>query len=838
MKKTSVDLFNLEEVLENLRHYLPTQAPLKDFIHHNTLHAFQDRDFHQALYDASNRFGYKTYLSLSEFRNKHKQGLISDYQLNHAILRMHPSDDLQVWKDLALKAVFNENVSFKSGLLRHFWKEKYHINLGKAVHPKLFRILSNFLDQGIAIRKFPFAYKGLISSLREMEGAAAVSLFSNSRARQLLLHTHCNPEHLLELLVGDPLLYEQYLFDQQFEHPGWSGMFATLETSPELLLERRMVHLKDLIALELLLEIDALDARFGENNWKPLAHSLTDGSFNTEPGSQYKTYFDVLAIWQEASEWQYYDEVLSGISLARPKPYEKIGTPSFDAFLCIDDRECSFRRHLEMQDPGCRTFGTPGFFNVEFYYQPEHGKYYTKSCPAPVTPAYLIREHHKNGTRKTDVHFTNHTHSLVFGWLISQTLGFFSAFRLMLNIFKPSVSPATSFSFRHMHKKSSLIIEHQSDMKKVNGLQIGFTTNEMADRMEGLLKSTGLTSGFADIVYIIGHGASSVNNTHYAGYDCGACSGRPGSVNARVAAFMLNHPVVRDILMQRGITISSNTVFLGALHDTTRDEIEFYDDEMLSDGHKIQHHAHAAAIRKALTENAYERSRRFELLNSDSTVEKVHEQVKQRSVSLFEPRPELNHATNALCIVGRRSLTEHLFLDRRAFMNSYDPEGDKDGKYLMQILKAAAPVCGGINLEYYFSRTDNYRLGAGTKLPHNVMGLIGVSNGIDGDLLPGLPLQMIEVHDPLRLMIIVEQKYTLVSKVLDSHLPTKEWFDKNWINLICVDPVTRQFFRYEKGHFVDYVPQNMQIKKMEDSHKLFNSVIDNLPVMLTREVTL
>jgi uncharacterized protein len=54
-------------------------------------------------------------------------------------------------------------------------------------------------------------------------------------------------------------------------------------------------------------------------------------------------------------------------------------------------------------------------------------------------------------------------------------------------------------------------------------------------------------------------------------------------------------------------------------------------------------------------------------------------------------------------------------------------------------------------LEYYFSRVDNQKLGAGTKLPHNVMGLIGVANGIEGDLRPGLPLQMIEVHDPVKI---------------------------------------------------------------------------------------
>jgi uncharacterized protein YbcC (UPF0753/DUF2309 family) len=129
-----------------------------------------------------------------------------------------------------------------------------------------------------------------------------------------------------------------------------------------------------------------------------------------------------------------------------------------------------------------------------------------------------------------------------------------------------------------MDKFSKLTIENHNTEIKEDGMQIGFTITEMADRVEGLLKSIGLVKDFAPIIYAVGHGASSVNNTHYAGYDCGACSGRPGSVNARVISYMANHPEVRSILRDRGIEIPAKTIFLGALHDTTRDEIEFYDD--------------------------------------------------------------------------------------------------------------------------------------------------------------------------------------------------------------------------------------------------------------------
>ena len=57
---------------------------------------------------------------------------------------------------------------------------------------------------------------------------------------------------------------------------------------------------------------------------------------------------------------------------------------------------------------------------------------------------------------------------------------------------------------------------------------------------------------------------------------------------------------------------------------------------------------------------------------------------------------------------------------------------------------------------FSIERIAESTVGAGTKLPHNVMGLIGVANSSDGDLRPGLPVQMIEVHDPVRLLVIVE----------------------------------------------------------------------------------
>src|SRR5215203_4898567 len=115
------------------------------------------------------------------------------------------------------------------------------------------------------------------------------------------------------------------------------------------------------------------------------------------------------------------------------------------------------------------------------------------------------------------------------------------------------MSPAISNAFVHMHKHSQLTIENKSIDDRENNLQVGFTISEMATRVEGLLRGIGVTKDFAPLIYVIAHGSSSANNPHHGAHDCGACSGRPGSVNARVFSFMANHPKVRALLQDRDI---------------------------------------------------------------------------------------------------------------------------------------------------------------------------------------------------------------------------------------------------------------------------------------------
>ncbi|RXK52384.1 YbcC family protein [Aquirufa rosea] len=826
--------FHVEHVLHELKHYLPAQAPLMDFVHHNTLHAFQHLPFHEALKTAQTTLGYQVYLSLEQFRDLYDTKRINDDILNNVIEKRKGVKKLSDWKYKLLQQKVSELPKPRIGALRGQWKQVHNIDLDSMVHPHLFRLISSYLDQGISIWRFPIEKHGFWEAVKELERNSWVSLFKGKRAKSLLQNENTTLEDLLTILVGShPHLFEQYLFDQQFAHQGWSGMVSTVEDLPQTLLDRREISLLDLIKLECLLEIDAIDYLLSKE-WIGIGNTLDDTLPSLHDPVEDSEIMEILSIFQEAFEWTYYDQVLAGLQQESNKSKNN-AVKSFQGLFCIDDRECSFRRYLEAIDPKCDTYGTPGFFSVEFFYQPIGGKFYSKLCPAPVTPKYLIKEIGDEKKRETDPHFSKHSHNFYTGWIISQTLGFWSALKLFGNIFKPRMSPATASSLRHMDKFSKLQVDYDALFQQENGLQIGFKEDEMANRVEAMLKSIGLVKDFAPIVYAVGHGASSVNNPHYAAYDCGACSGRAGSVNARVVSQMANKPEVRAILRERGIDIPKETIFVGALHDTTRDEIVFYDDELKDENYKNLHAQHVQVFEKALDLNAKERSRRFESINTELSPREIHEKIRLRSVSLFEPRPELNHATNALCLVGRRELSKGVFLDRRSFLNSFDYRVDPEGNFLLNILKAAAPVCGGINLEYYFSRVDGEKLGAGTKLPHNVMGLFGVANGIDGDLRPGLPSQMTEVHDPIRLLMIVEHFPDVILQTIQKSPETYEWFINDWVILASINPETKEIQVFKNGQFYPYTPINRHLEHIQDIEELLESNQENFPVYLIQQ---
>lgn len=847
--------FDADSVIHELKHFLPAQQALKDFIHHNSLHAFQQMKFYDAIFKASEIFGFQVHLQLEEYRQLHQTGRIREDILVKVVAAKKGMAAVKEWKQKLQQQEYDSIRHPRIGRLRKHWKQKYQLDIDNKVHPLLFRILCSFLDQGIAIESFPVVNKNFTESIREIERNGLVSFFKTKQIRALFLSGNYSISSLLQTIVGKEEYFEQYLFDQQFAHHGWSGFVSAVEDNPQTLLDKKKISLQELIEFELLLELDVLHHMFGDR-WKPLAQDITELPTHLFAGLDKTEFAEVIELWQDAFEWSYYDSVLKGLLVAGKKrelQTNKAATtvtasnsPSLQAIFCIDEREDSIRRHIEAVDKNAETLGAPGFFGVEFYFLQQGSKFYDKLCPAPVTPKYLIKEYDAQPVKQEELIYTKLTHGIVSGFLLSMSFGFWAFVKKIQMLFRPKMSPAISNAYGHMDKQSKLTIENKDLSDTENGLQIGYTVEEMAIRGEGFLRGIGLIKNFAPVIYLVSHGSSSANNPHHGAHDCGACSGRPGATNARVQAFILNHLKVRAVLAAKGIVIPGSTQFIGSMHDTAADVMGYYDEEILSEENAAAHLINKQHFETALNLNAKERSRRFASINTRQQLEQVRKAIHSRSVSLFEPRPELGHGTNTLAIIGRRQTSKRLFLDRRAFLNSYDHTTDADGTILAAVMRPIGLVCGGINLEYYFSRVDNIRMGAGTKLPHNVMGLFGVANSSDGDLRPGLPWQMIEVHDPVRLLVIVEHRPDIVLKAIQSSPEVFEWYKNEWVHIVALHPDEQQFYYFKNGVFEKYEPitevsaiktiHNMEefiegAKEMETNH-IVHATEENLPVYL------
>ncbi|MEZ6089929.1 MAG: DUF2309 domain-containing protein [Pirellulaceae bacterium] len=507
--------------------------------------------------------------------------------------------------------------------------------------------------------------------------------------------------------------------------------------------------------------------------------------------------------------------------------------PAFAAVFCIDDREESFRRHLEEVDPECVTSSAAGFFAVAMYYQGADHAHYRPLCPAPVTPRHYVREEplfsavdvgQRRAQRRRhlgQVTHQVHAHSrtMLGGWFTG-VFGAVATFPMVARIMAPRLTSKIREQVGSLVRPpaTELHLEREADEPGSTPESLGYSLDEMADIVVRILQDIGMVKDFPPLVLFFGHGSSSLNNPHESAYNCGACSGGRGGPNARAFAVMANDPRVRKRIETRGITLSEDVRFVGAYHNTCNDHVEYYDLDALPRTHRGLFRRIEQSVDQARARNAHERARRFESAPLDLSPTAALEHVEQRAEDLSQARPEYNHATNALVIVGRRDWTRGLFMDRRAFLTQYDPSvDDENATILNRILQAAIPVCAGISLEYYFSTVDVEGYGCGSKLPHNVASMIGVMTGAASDLRPGLSQQMVEIHEPMRITFVLETTPETINRIIDSNPPIARLVRGGWVHVALIDPETSSILRYVDGRFEPYIPESNDLPEVASS---------------------
>ncbi|MDP5081906.1 MAG: DUF2309 domain-containing protein, partial [Winogradskyella sp.] len=328
----------------------------------------------------------------------------------------------------------------------------------------------------------------------------------------------------------------------------------------------------------------------------------------------------------------------------------------------------------------------------------------------------------------------------------------------------------------------------------------GISSEERIKMAEGALKAMSLTSDFASLVMIVGHGSSTVNNPHATGLDCGACGGHTGEANSKVAAAVLNDAEVRKALVEKGIEIPESTWFLACQHDTTTDKVTIFNENLIPSSH-----THEIIELKESLEKAGKTARQERALRMNIEVKNVEKEILMRSNDWSQTRPEWGLAGCSAFVVAPRTRTKELDLGGKSFLHSYDWEKDTEFGVLELIMTAPMVVTSWINLQYYASTVDNKHFGSGNKVLHNVVGGFGVLEGRGGDLRTGLPWQSIHdgekyQNEPLRLNVIIEAPIEAMDNILAKHESVKHLCDNEWIYLFAMDENGKIAYKYTRDH--------------------------------------
>jgi len=757
-------------------------------------------------------------------------------------------------------------------------------DIDEIIHPWLIRLSSVFLDQGMSYWPMPGREEGFYAAVRKMLSHPAAifpsGLVGLDKAFRDQIERNLDAADVVIACLGpDQNSWEPRLREELLALPGWPGLFSQLENDPALFPHDAVpCSLADFLAVRLtmakvaglnvhaappaapadsrMIRLARAAALYDAARLAKLTAATVSG-WTTQRWSRFVVEaesFDHLErrrIYHAAYERWHEQEILLGLASHRRNfnPAKRRVGPVAQVFFCIDEREESTRRALEEVDPLVETFSAAGFFGVAVAYKGIDDAHGVALCPVVVKPQHAVRER----PTEEDAHLHEQrvfrrrlwarisrglfvsSRSLVRGALSTAILGTLTSVPLIARVLAPRryglLREALNRAFfPEPRTELTLMRNDEESQHAVEGLLQGFAIGEKADRVASVLGPAGLTRDLSRLVVILGHGSTSLNNPHESAHDCGACGGRRGGPNARLFAAMANHPEVRKELISRGIVITADTWFVGGYHDTCSDDIVLFDTEQVPVNHQPDLNAIRQSFDLARARAAHERARRFESCSTDADPAGALWHVEERSEHLAQPRPEYGHCTNAVCIVGRRELTRGLFLDRRAFLVSYDPRIDPENESLARLLAAVVPVCGGISLEYYFSFVDNERYGCGTKLPHNVTGLVGVMNGNSSDLRTGLPLQMVEIHEPVRILFVIETTPERLEKVIAGNPTVREFVVNRWIRMAAIDPETGQIRIRRDAGYEDLEGEIKSLPTVKSSVDWYRGKLEHLPM--------
>ncbi len=746
--------------------------PLYSFVTSNPLSGYEKTSFSKAVNSAKELLNARIFPEASIYRQAWEDGEINEKELL-TLLRengLDQSPDFYLRKMESQKRTEEKNPNHELDRIMAKW-------------------LAAFMDEGLAEWEMPGKKEGFYKAWRKL-----AKYDSELSIAQGIDVPKSPSEALLQILSGySENEYTKILTYHLAALPGWTGYINYRVESNSAWQQKYPISLEDYLAVRLWIA----------SHLK--AHILPQSkNSDIDP-----TITNLQYIWLKAWEKSWQNQLvktLKGESITTEPTKGTDPDPEAQMVFCIDTRSELIRRHVESKG-NYETYGYAGFFGIAMDYNNLNDGLSRKSCPPILDSSYQVSEipqtnkegqlaayERKNDNFRFIEYFLRRMKNMLpsaFGYV--EGSGFYYGLSLLGRTLLPG------FFYRFKAKRSTpheTVCEPKIERKNVeHDMSLSIPLEDKVAIVKSAFDLMGWKH-FAPVVLFVGHGSHSANNPFGSSLDCGACAASPGRHNARMLAKLANIPTVRKTLADKyQINIPEETIFIGAEHNTTTDEIVIFDSEVPN------------STREKLVQI------KSDLLRAQQTATQDRLGISKDSIAVAqqkandwgETRPEWGLAKNAGFIIAPRTLTKNYNLESRCFLHSYDWELDRTGKALEGIMQGPMVVTQWINNHYYFSTVDNDTFGGGSKITHNITGKFGVVQGNGGDLKMGLPLQSLQqsdhepYHQPLRLSVLIKAPETMVNDILSRNENLKTLLDNEWIYLMVMDPLQdNEIKRYQK----------------------------------------
>ena len=828
-------LVELREILQKVEETIAPVWPLKDFVAVNPFLGMTGRSFLKTRHFLKLFSGCETLMPLDYYRSRFEAGKLRPDDIQVALGELSTDgiavaslltvqDILDVLTGDAASPSASSNESTVASpdrieLLSEVYDRHCKTNWTATFLDETSRFCAAHYDDGQSAWQSPWRQLPLYQAWKSAaELDRRVEVLGLDRFRKFVTKLpHTANAAIAEVLTQLEVPRDQWelvLLCTAFSMPGWSA-WAKYQSVQAERQDSESDDFIGLLAIRLAYDAALSQANSFHMNWTPDAgssggHSRVIQTPRTDDDSlvRYVILRASEVAWRRGLVTQLADNVADNADKEQhsvpASPQDKFEEShqraSAQMVFCIDVRSERLRRHLEASSSSIETFGFAGFFGVPIEFVPLGQVEGSGQVPALLTPQFKVYEAVRDADDQTQTGILNSRQwlrSLRKAWKVFQTsatscFSFVETAGLASGAKLIQKSAGISGCNSTHHTDGISKHHHHQVAPSLEGLnEQGLDSEGLAKMAASILRGIGITDNFARLVVFCGHGSETQNNPLKAGLDCGACGGHSGEPNARFAASMLNLPAVREALIQHGITIPDDTRILAALHNTTNDEITYFDVDELP----ASHLSDLAELTDSSTAASQQtRSERLPTLNTSKSNDPF-----RRTRDWSETRPEWGLSGNAGFVVAPRSLTKSISLDGRAFLHSYDHQRDDGYAVLEQIMTAPMVVAHWINMQYYASTVDNVHFGSGSKTIHNVVGQFGIYSGNGGDLTTGLPWQSLHdgtsyQHEPLRLLAVIAAPCSAVDDIVAKHSLLEDLLCNDWLNLVAID--NGSFHRY------------------------------------------